>query len=125
MMLFTIGSGELSVRDLLDRGHYLGSNASYNLKQLADSGYIEREISSRDRRAARIRLNSKGQALCEDVRRFHETYHREMARDAGEMRDLETTYRTLRRLEDLWTATLRYGELAPVDGITAPSPPRR
>src|SRR5690349_1745557 len=32
MMLFTIGSGELSVRDLIERGYYLGSNASYSLK---------------------------------------------------------------------------------------------
>jgi hypothetical protein len=38
LMLFTIGNDELSVRDLLERGNYLGSNASYNLKKLADGG---------------------------------------------------------------------------------------
>src|SRR5687768_2149623 len=32
MMLLTIGAEELSVRDLIDRGYYLGSNASYSLK---------------------------------------------------------------------------------------------
>jgi DNA-binding MarR family transcriptional regulator len=119
MMLFTIGGGELSVRDLLDRGYYLGSNASYNLKQLVDGNYIEREISSRDRRSARISLSAKGQALCDEVRRCHDSYHREIARDPVEARNLEVTYQVLRRLEDVWTATLRYGELAPVNGTPA------
>jgi hypothetical protein len=36
MVLLTIGTGEIAVRDLLDRGYYLGSNASYNLKQLVE-----------------------------------------------------------------------------------------
>src|SRR5215208_3803470 len=37
MMLFTIGSSELSVRDLIERGYYLGSNASYSLKRLVEA----------------------------------------------------------------------------------------
>ncbi len=60
LMLFTIGGDELSVRDLLERGNYLGSNASYNLKQLGAAGYINREASSRDRRSARIQPDAKG-----------------------------------------------------------------
>ncbi len=43
MMLATIGAvPEMSVRDLIERGYYLGSNASYNIKNLHDGGYIER-----------------------------------------------------------------------------------
>src|SRR6478735_10758959 len=45
MMLFTIGNDELSVRDLIDRGYYLGSNASYNLKRLVETGYVDRNAS--------------------------------------------------------------------------------
>ena len=36
MILLAIGDSELSVAELLDRGHYVGSNVSYYLKQLAD-----------------------------------------------------------------------------------------
>ncbi|WP_229729181.1 MarR family winged helix-turn-helix transcriptional regulator [Agaricicola taiwanensis] len=110
MLLFTIGDDELTVRDLLERGHYLGSNASYNLKQLVEGGYVDRSASQRDRRSARLRLSEKGQQLCRSLGVVDETYHRLIARDEDEIRDLETTYRTLRRLELIWTSTLRYGE---------------
>ncbi len=72
MVLLTIGAGEIAVRDLLDRGHYVGSNASYNLKQLVESGYLDRGASPRDRRLARISLSPKGQLLCERLRLLDE-----------------------------------------------------
>src|SRR5271168_1879796 len=53
VMLDNIGNEEISVRDLIERGYYLGSNASYNLKQLVEGGYVDRQASERDRRAAR------------------------------------------------------------------------
>ncbi len=110
MVLFTIGADDLSVRDLIDRGYYLGSNASYNLKRLVETGYVDRNASQRDRRSARIRLSDKGKALCELVREADQAYYRSMARDDEEARDLETTFRTLRRMEQVWSNTLRYGE---------------
>ena len=110
MMLFTIGPDDLSVRDLIDRGYYLGSNASYNLKRLVEAGYVERSASPRDRRSARIRLSEKGRRLCELVRSVDEGYHRLVVRDDTELRELEVTFRTLRRIEHTWTDALRSGE---------------
>ncbi len=110
MLLFTIGPDELSVRDLLERGHYLGSNASYNLKQLVDSGYVDRAHSQRDRRAARLKLADKGQFLCQKIRDLDECYHRQVARDEQEARELTSAFHLLRRLELVWTTTMRYGE---------------
>jgi DNA-binding MarR family transcriptional regulator len=110
MMLFTIGADELSVRDLIDRGYYLGSNASYNLKRLVETGYVDRNASERDRRSARIRLSEKGRRLCDLVRTMDATYHRLVARNEEEVRELEIAFNTLRRLEQVWTSALRYGE---------------
>lgn len=110
MLLLTIGEDELSVRDLLERGHYLGSNASYNLKQLLEANYILRTASARDRRSARIRLDAKGRHLCEMIRGVDETYHRLVARDADEERDLGVAFAMLRRMEFVWTNALRYGD---------------
>ncbi|MGU3495969.1 MarR family transcriptional regulator [Xanthobacteraceae bacterium A53D] len=112
MLLLTIGEEELSVRDLLERGHYLGSNASYNLKQLLEANYILRTASARDRRSARLRLDAKGRHLCEMIRGVDENYHRLVARDADEERDLGITYAMLRRMEFVWTNALRYGDAA-------------
>lgn len=40
LLLFNIGDAELTAGELRTRGHYLGSNVSYNLKKLVESGYI-------------------------------------------------------------------------------------
>ncbi|SKC10554.1 DNA-binding transcriptional regulator, MarR family [Bosea thiooxidans] len=109
MILLTIGHGEIAVRDLLDRGHYGGSNASYNLKQLVESGYLERGASPRDRRLARISLSLKGQMLCERLRLLDEASQFGSRSENGAEADLLTTHETLRRLEQWWNDSLRYG----------------
>lgn len=110
MMLFTIGAADLSVRELIERGYYLGSNASYILKRLVESEYIIRTTSERDRRSARVRLSDKGMALCDTVRRIDRTYHQLVTRSDDELRDLEITFQTLMRLEKTWSNAVRYGD---------------
>jgi DNA-binding MarR family transcriptional regulator len=109
MMLFTIGTADLSVRELIERGYYLGSNASYILKRLVEGEYIVRTTSERDRRSARVRLSEKGIALCETIRRIDRMYHRLVSRSEDEIRDLEITFQTLMRLEKAWSNAVRYG----------------
>ncbi len=95
MVLMAIGDVELSVGELLDRGHYVGSNISYYLKQLADGGYIDRVASQRDKRSARIRLTEKGEQLCANLRNAGGAYNRVLARDADDLRNLEIAFQTL------------------------------
>ncbi|WP_119680968.1 MarR family winged helix-turn-helix transcriptional regulator [Indioceanicola profundi] len=108
IMLMNIGGDELSVRDLMERGYYLGSNASYNLKHLVEQGYVDRSASQRDRRAARLRLSEKGRRLTGELRRLEERQSELLVRNETDAADLETTYRTLRRLERLWGDIIRY-----------------
>jgi len=108
LMLLNIGSDELSVRDLMERGYYLGSNASYNLKHLVEAGYVDRGASQRDRRAARLKLSERGARLAAEIRRLEDRQAQSLIRDQKDAEDLETTYRTLRRLERLWGDIIRY-----------------
>jgi DNA-binding MarR family transcriptional regulator len=108
LMLMNIGSEELSVRDLMERGYYLGSNASYNLKHLVETGYVDRAPSQRDRRSARLRLSDKGSGLCAELRRLEVVQADTLVRTDGDRDDFETTYRTLRRLERAWSDIIRY-----------------
>lgn len=108
MMMLNIGADEISVRDLIERGYYLGSNASYNLKQLVASGYVDRAASQRDRRSARLRLSDKGRRLWDELRQLEAVHAAALVRDKGDMVELETTYRTLRRLESTWTDVMRH-----------------
>src|SRR5437868_14344658 len=63
MLLFNIGETEVSIGELISRGYYLGSNVSYNVKKLAESGYLTYQRSMHDRRSIRVRLTPKGSTL--------------------------------------------------------------
>ena len=108
LMLMNIGTEELSVRDLMERGYYLGSNASYNLKQLVETGYVDRAPSLRDRRSARLRLSEKGMSLCGELRRLEATQADVLIRTDDDSGDFDVTYRTLRKLERAWSDIIRY-----------------
>ncbi len=108
LMLLNIGHDELTVRDLMERGYYLGSNASYNLKHLVEQGYVDRGASARDRRAARLRLSEKGEWLCAEIGKLESRQSEQLLRSPADAQDLETTYRMLRRLERLWGDVVRY-----------------
>ena len=108
LMVLLIGEDELSVRDLMERGYFLGSNASYNLKNLVESGYVDRAASQRDRRSARLKLSDKGRTLYDELRAMEAAQAAALIRTPADIDDLATTYRTLRRLERVWTDLIRY-----------------
>ncbi len=110
VMLLNIQGEEVSVRDLIERGYYLSSNASYNLKQLLEAGYIDRSASQRDKRAARIRLSERGEELCRELRAVEEGHAGRLIASEAELAEFESAYRTLRRLERTWTDVIRYGD---------------
>ncbi len=105
VMLGTIGHEEISVRDMIERGYYLGSNASYNLKNLVDGGYVERQASVRDRRSARLKLSPKGREVLDVLSKLNIEMAEGLASTEGQ--GLEATFRTLRQLERRWTDAIR------------------
>src|SRR5580698_8148614 len=62
-LLFNVGDQGLTAGELRTRGHYLGSNVSYNLKKLVEAGYIHHERSEADRRSVLVRLTPKGEVV--------------------------------------------------------------
>ena len=67
LLMFNIGDAEMTAGELRSRGYYLGSNVSYNLKKLVETGYIFQERSRADRRSVRIRLTPKGEEVAEVI----------------------------------------------------------
>src|SRR6202162_4036993 len=74
LLLFNIGDQELTAGDLRTRGHYLGSNVSYNLKKLVETGYIHHQRSDLDRRSVNISLTVKGREIRDIVARLFERH---------------------------------------------------
>lgn len=68
LLLSNIGREEINVRNLMDRGYYQGSNASYNIKKLVEVGYLEQKRSPRDRRSTLLKVSDRGLKLIERVR---------------------------------------------------------
>ena len=98
MLLFNMGEQEISVGELISRGYYLGSNVSYNVKKLAESGYLTYERSMHDRRSIRVRLTRQGSILRDRLsgmlNRQIETLGQTQITDT----DLESAVTTLARL---------------------------
>ena len=63
MMLFNIGEAEMTVGELTLRGCYLGSNVSYNVKNMVEEGYLVQQRSVHDRRSVHVRLTEKGKKV--------------------------------------------------------------
>jgi len=109
LLLFNIGDQELTAGELRTRGHYLGSNVSYNLKKLVESGYINHERSDVDRRSVHVSLTEKGSQIRDIVVKLFDR-HLESIEAVGNVtaQDFESMNVSLRRLERFWLDQVRY-----------------
>src|SRR5215468_11655259 len=83
LLLFNIGDQELTAGELKTRGHYLGSNVSYNLKKLVEAGYIHHQRSEMDRRSVRVRLTESGKRICRMITALYERHLTSLAKVGG------------------------------------------
>ena len=102
LILYNINSEEMTIGELTNRGFYLGSNVSYNVKKLVENGYLEQEKAPHDKRSVRIRLSAKGLALC---KRIDDLYQRNVDLLSKEIdsNGLANLNKTLSMLERFWT----------------------
>lgn len=109
LLLFNIGDSEMTAGELRTRGHYLGSNVSYNLKKLVEAGYIHHQRSRSDRRSVRVRLTEKGRAICASINEVYNK-HCTMIVEVGDIstEELRQANSTLFKLERFWTDQIRY-----------------
>jgi len=109
MILFNIGEDVLSVGELTNRGYYLGSNVSYNVKKLVEMGYLHHARSRVDRRSVRISLTEKGRAVHEIVKALYDK-HSQTIHPIGGISDddFSRLNQALTRLERFWTDQIRY-----------------
>jgi DNA-binding MarR family transcriptional regulator len=112
LLLANIGDEEIAIRDLVERGYYQGSNVSYNIKKLAEMGYLEQERSAHDRRSVSIRLTEKALGVVEDIRRLEQKIAGQLDQQDVGCLEIETVCQALRRVERTWTDYVRYGRTA-------------
>lgn len=109
LLLYNIGDAQLTPGELRSRGHYLGSNVSYNLKQLVEKGYIQDERSATDRRSKRVSLTESGLEVRDSLAGLFDRQLASVEQVGGvDIELMETTNKALQRLERFWADQVRY-----------------
>lgn len=106
LLLTNIGDEEINVRTLMEKGYYLGSNASYNIRKLVEMGYLEQFKSPHDRRATIVRLTAKGSHLTGAIEELERAYSDRLGESAG---DLSNLLDSLFVIERSWADYVRFG----------------
>jgi DNA-binding MarR family transcriptional regulator len=106
LLLMNVQDAEVSIRELVDRGYYIGSNVTYNVRHLVDLGYLEQHRSERDRRSVKIKLTDRGMQLCTALTEM-EIRHAEALN--AEPIPIEAARELLRGLERVWSDSIQYG----------------
>jgi DNA-binding MarR family transcriptional regulator len=102
MILYNVGSGQVTVGELTNRGYYLGSNVSYNLKKMITNGYVVQEPSPHDRRSSRIRLSPKGLQLFDKLDSVISRQINDIEKYGIHVDDMRKVVKTLGDLEAYW-----------------------
>lgn len=104
-ILYNIGKNRLSVGEISNRGYYLGSNVTYNLKKMVESGYIIQEQSPHDRRSSHIQLSQKGLDLYDKIDALLREHTKNMRHNGLMEQEIKSMRALLQRLEAFWNFT--------------------
>jgi DNA-binding MarR family transcriptional regulator len=109
LLLFNISDAELTAGELKTRGHYQGSNVSYNLKKLVEAGYVNHERSTTDKRSVRVSLTERGRQVRSRVDALYNRQLQAIEEVVGiSVDEFDRINRALARLERYWTDQILY-----------------
>ncbi len=109
LILFNIGDEELTVGELTNRGYYLGSNVSYNVKKMVENGYLIQERSPHDRRSFHVRAAEKGVGVFRNLSALFDEHASQLGENQFDKAGLEAANATLSRLQQFWSAPQHSG----------------
>lgn len=101
-ILYNIGKSRLTVGEVTNRGYYLGSNVTYNLKKMVEMGYIIQEQSPHDRRSSHVKLSSKGEELYDRLDKVFTEHGKNMKHNGLQEEELKNIKVMLQKLETFW-----------------------
>ncbi len=108
LLLMNVADAEVSIRELVDRGYYIGSNVTYNVRHLVEAGYATQSRSERDRRSVKIRLTDKGLEVCAVLNEMEQKHMHAMVHVGKSDEDLVAARDALRGLERVWSDSIQF-----------------
>jgi DNA-binding MarR family transcriptional regulator len=103
LILYNIGVDQLTVGELINRGYYLGTNVSYNVKHLVGTGYLVQEKAPHDKRSTRVKLSEKGLSLVEKMDALIERNVADLDKRSPGLAFLMEANKSMHNLERFWT----------------------
>ena len=103
LIIFNIGDEELTVGELTQRGYYLGSNVSYNVKKMVENGYLNQERSPHDRRSFHVRASEKGLDVYRMLDALFDRHAGKLDMARLDAEEIDAANKTLRRVEQFWS----------------------
>lgn len=103
LLLANIGDGEISMRQLIERGHYQPSVVSYHIRKLSELGYLELERSPYDKRAVNIQPTDKARAVIAGIAEIERNLESADLPATVTPDALTSAFQTLRHVERIWT----------------------
>jgi DNA-binding MarR family transcriptional regulator len=108
-ILYNIGTSKMTVGEISNRGYYMGSNVTYNLKKMVENGYVLQQQSPHDKRSSHIQLSEKGLKI---FQRFDEIFTRQsenLKNNSITETELTDMRKTMQKLESFWRFTTSHG----------------
>lgn len=109
LILYNIGKSEMIVGEISNRGYYLGSNVSYNLKKLVKHGYITQSKDLHDKRASKVRLSEKGMDLYKKIDLIFTNQASNLKSHGILEQNTVDILKILRKVEAYWNVITHYG----------------
>lgn len=103
LILYNINGEQLTIGELTNRGYYLGSNVSYNVKKLVENQYLTQAPAPHDKRSTRISLSPKGMDLCQKIDALYQRHIESLQKSGIQAPALTGINQSLTQLERFWT----------------------
>jgi DNA-binding MarR family transcriptional regulator len=101
-ILMNIDDKTITMGEILSRGYYIGSNASYNIKKMIASKYVSQTPSSYDRRSVHLSLTSKGTDLCGKLDAIFDKHVARLKLYGNVKGEAERSMKFLNKVENFW-----------------------
>ncbi len=102
-ILYNIGDARLTVGEISNRGYYMGSNVTYNLKKMIENGYIDQEQSAHDRRSSHVKLSAKGLKFYKGFEELFDLHVKNLNANGLTEDSLSDLFKKLQKLEGFWS----------------------
>ena len=107
LILLNINENVVTIGEVITKGYYIGSNASYNVKKLINTDYVTSVQSDYDKRTILLKLTQRGLQLCDRINKSLDMHMTKAEKVSNSKIDMKLGLSFMKSLERFWDDVLR------------------